>query len=421
MSEQKVRRLLISVGHEREIALAKATLRAIAANVSPILLFRTEDLRRRFGESAFPSTIDARTCALQAQHFAALVSFAPSTVECSAEDLLLFGAFDALGVPTVQVQYTLLQRGVTPTSPEELSPHFSARRVITWSGPTGVGYLHSPDEFVQEPKRLDQVAVLSAFDCELASEEDKFRFVIAIAKLATAHHETTFVWAVRPEEREHPVGRRCLEMLDGYGDVIRNLALEEIEPAERAVRRCGAAVAMLSTGVLDLDRWAIPTLLYTSDYVPAEVVKLPARTFRSYRDAEALWPELRRSPLDFRLSLGVEPFDVAGLRTVLAQAMELPRLPAARNALEQLAWHELMQTKAALAELAGNTKRLEAKITKLEETNAGMGRELPRVNGRVGKLAARVEHVADRIGQLQRSTLAYKAKKLITSGRVKPA
>jgi hypothetical protein len=423
MDAPNSRKLLISIGRERDVSLAQALLLGLDANSQVMLLFLSEELLHSFGDVATPHTLDVRACVVHASLFRALISFAGPTTSCSAEDLVLFRAFDALGLPTIEIQHALVQEGLSLATPAgALPPHYAARSLISWSGPDGIGYLKSvlvkdgPSPWVV---RSDHVAVVSAFEAHFFSERDKFSFAIAVTRLAANHPDITFVWRPRREEWEDPTGQRVFALVAGYRPVLGNLVLEENEPFEHVVRRCSGAIAMLTTQVLDLELWEVPILLYATEH-PLQTSSAGAgRTFDNYSQAEALWAAFRSHPSAFRNPLGVPSLDQARLRQWIERAASVT-VPAADRmavALDQLAWLDERRAQNTHLEASTAVSDLQGRLDKLEKSVARLGTDLRRASGSLAKIPARLDRVLQRVGQLQRSTLAYKTKKLI-SGRV---
>jgi hypothetical protein len=379
--------ILVSVRSETEASLARALVHALQDSFEFFVLFASAPLARTHGAKFPRSGCDAALCALNARNFELLIVFSGRLTAEDLPNLQWISFLHELGIATLEIQHRFLQF-------DELQPFeigHAARHVLRWGGEHGIGYLKSE---VNGPPTLAKDHVLFVPSPRLP-EEERYKFAIAALKLAASSPELRFVWSVHPSERhlrsKGAPGASSEEVTEPVSTMIAdyhlpNLSVERNEPAENLVPGCLMGISCLSTVLLDLHRHGKPAVVYRSFTSSEAGSSLRAQTFSSTAELIEAVRKLRQTPSEYQLHVEMEPLN----RSRLADAVR----GAAQGSTPRDDWQPM-----AIAFASRST----AAEVQVEPPNLELER-----------LSKELTRLSERITVLQRSTLAYKAKKLAT-------
>jgi hypothetical protein len=380
--------ILVSIQQAHDVRLAKALLRALGDCFEFFLLFGSEALKREFGQPPSRYGVDALVCLLNAHNFELAVSFSGACDTRSLENVLLLSFFNEVGIATLEIQHELFQQGLEgqalgaraaahSDAEHGLRLAYAANSLLEWSGDDGIGYLAS--ELPVEPLSLRGPFVL------ITSHRDhparaRYQLAIAMLELAAKHPELQFVWRPDHGEGEDPQASAALSMLDDYA--VSNLRVERRLPTESLIAACQVGITTVTSRLVDFQLHDKAVLVHVSerDASLAEMLCIP--TFARAAELPAAFGQLLASPELHRVDTGVGRLDVGRLEARLRTAVGSTVLAAA--------W-------------------LPVALRYLPEfrTLRNRGSDLD-----LQQLSEELARAIERIGVLQRSTLAYKAKKL---------
>jgi hypothetical protein len=175
----------------------------------------------------------------------------------------------------------------------------------------------------------------------------------------------------------------------------KNLVLEENEALPALFARASAVLGMAATPLLAAAAAHKPGLVFVSPAHAPGLGGLTCQTFRGYGELREAWPRLRSEPLAFTLGDSLPALQPAQLAQHLAEIAQTSTLAGdpLPVALRYLDYYD------------GARARI-----KLE-------RRAERADQRATKLEVQIDKVIERIGVLQRSSVAYKAFKLFSRVR----
>ncbi|MFT3928188.1 MAG: hypothetical protein QM778_37010 [Myxococcales bacterium] len=368
--------ILVSVRREEEVSLAACFIDAVAPQAC-FVLFADELLAKRHAGKFPIAGHDAALCALNPNNFALLVVFSGARRPENLDNLELLELFREIGLSTLEIQHRFLQFD----EPHAFAIGHGARQLLRWEGDDGIGYLKSACRPAQTPGRTGFVLVTSS---DRVPERDRHQFAIAVLKLAAHQPDLHFVFRPHPGELRRDDAESALALLEDYR--LRNVSFERELPAEALVPQCAFGVSCVSTTLLDLQRHHKPTLVYRGEHAPTLASRPAYKSFFNAFDLASSFVDMRRAPDAYLL-----PFEVSELK--LARLQLLVRTEMAASALRP-DW----QGHALRA-----ASRLEARKI-----------AAPTLDPEVERVSKELSRLAERITVLQRSTLAYKAKKLAT-------
>lgn len=421
------RQILVNIRRPGDVEPARALIRSQARSFRFFLLFADEELLDLFGDISIEHSVDTYGCMLNPELFSAVISFAGPRASSGAQDLIFLSFFNRVGVSTVEVQRTLFQDGLPPLAERPLKDlsagaraqaslrsSYEAKDILAWGGDDGIGYLMSDLVPADEGQNAqDFVLISSGLDWDGYGDKERYQFAIAVLRLAAEHPETRFVWRPSLEEQSHRDGAPILALVEEYE--LPNLTLEKEESIVALMLRCRAGIAMPSTALLDFAICRKPVFTFVCDATVGLLPIAASLTFRNYFELEAAWPSL-----ETHARVGGDSSSLAGLNherlyNRLQHAVQATKLsddfsPVALKSIaamrdEQMLRSELRQISDAVASINKRLGALEKRSAEIERT--------------VGKLPTRLAKLAERVGVLQRSTLAYKALRLL-SGRRAP-
>lgn len=370
--------ILVSVRTESEVSLAAALAEALQDSFEFFVLFANEELEQAFGSEFRHRGSDAGLCALNPHNFQLLIVFSGARTSADLPNLLWIEFFRELGLSTLEIQHRFLQCD----EPLPFNVAHASQTFLRWEGDGGIGYLKS---VLAPPSaaswRRDFVLVLSS---DRLSEQDRYQFAIAVLKLAADTSDLQFVWNLHPAERRSAAVGPVISMVEDYR--LANLSIERAENAEALVPHCLFGISCPSTALLDFHRYEKPVLVYRGPNSRSLPERVRASTFSSALELAHGFQRLRSVPAEHRLSLEMRDLDRGRLKAAVSAA-------AKASALRQ-------DWESAALRFAARTQAPAAVV------------DAPNVE--VERLSKEVSRLAERITVLQRSTLAYKAKKLAT-------
>jgi hypothetical protein len=383
-------RILVLMRAQEEIELGQALVAALPE--TPFLLvFGGEDLRTKFGDTPHPNSADLSLAFLEAHTLRLAVCFSGARELGPTSNLLLLSFLNEVGIPTLEIQRDLLQDTAAAARASV------ARHYLSWVdrvGSAGIGNLKSVlPPTPQGHVRDDVVAVTSRLDGSSYTEEERYRFVFAIMRLARETPATTFIWRQSVAETQLSEVAPFWTLVTKLGP--KNLVLEENEALPALFARASAVLGMAATPLLAAAAAHKPGLVFVSPAHAPGLGGLTCQTFRGYSELREAWPRLRREPLAFTLGNSLPALSPAQLAQHLAEIAQTGTL--AGDPLT-VALHHLNHYESA---------RTRLKLERLAE----------RADQRASKHENQIEKVLERIGLLQRSSVAYKALKLF--GRVR--
>jgi hypothetical protein len=385
-----IKRILLLVRSLDEVELARALVAALPDHAFR-LVFSINDLCTRFGATPHPTSIDVATVFLEAHTYRLAVCFSGGRDLGPNSNLLPLVFLNEVGVPTVEIQRDLLQ-DVTAAAQDSVARHY-----LSWSGAgntTGIGNLKS----VWPPAhsdlvRDDVVAVSSRLDGDAYNEEEQHRFVLGVLRLAREHPQLTFVWRQSVAETQLPEVAGYWTMVQRLGP--RNIHLEENEGLPLLLARAGAVIGMAATPLLDAAPVHTPGLVFVSPSCPPGLGGLVARTFSDYAGLSAGFRQLREAPDAFRIGCSLPALQPSLLAEQLAQI-------AAGRSLQGDVLSTAVRHLATFQEARARVD-LTKRIVNIEQ--------------RSGRQESQQEKLVERLGVLQRSSVAYRAMQLL--GRVR--
>jgi hypothetical protein len=374
--------ILVIVQQARDVQLARAVVGAVGADFEFFLLFASRELQREFGEARCKGGVDAGVCLLNPANFQLVVSFSGRREPRLAGSLLLLAFFREVGVATLEIQHALFQPGINDESPDGLELGYAAQSVLGWGGEHGIGYLKSELRFeARSTWGTGFVLVTADGDSHAYSSKQHYQFAIALLKLAASQPQQLFVWPIHPEDARSEA-RSARSMVQEYR--LSNLVFERSVPAEALVEACSAGISTLTTALVEYQLRQKPVLLYACDSARTSARRLQAQTFANTTELETRFAELRAAPERYQVDTGLGRLDASRLEARLREACGgsalLPGwLPVALRYLP------------AVQAASNSDASIEAQA-----------------------LSEQLQGVIERIGVLQRSTLAYKAKRFVT-------
>jgi hypothetical protein len=383
-------RILVLVRAQEEVELAQALVTALPETPF-LLLFGSEDLRTRFGDTVHPTSSDLSRTFVEAHSLRLAVCFSASREPGPTSNLLFLAFLNEVGVPTLEIQRDLLQ-DTTAAARDSLARHY-----LCWSdraGTAGIGNLKSV--FPAAPVRhvrSDVVAVTSRLDGSAYSEEERYRFVFALLRLARETPEVTFVWRQAVIETQLGEVAPFWTLVNKLGP--SNLVLEENEALPALLARASAVLGMAGTQLLAAAAAHKPGLVFVSPAYAPSLGGLTCQTFRNYNELHEAWPRLRREPDAFTLGCSLPALHSEPLAEYLS-GLAQPSSSGADPLPIGLRYLEMYEASRARLDLAKLERRSDRSAIKQEE---------------------KLDAVISRIGVVQRSSMAYKALKLL--GRVR--
>ena len=373
--------ILVSVRTETEASLATALSDALEDSFEFFILFASQELERAHAAKFRRSSSDAGLCALNPHNFKLLIVFSGANTSADVPNLQWIEFFHELGISTLEVQHRFLQHD--EAHPLEVA--HASKSFLRWEGDGGIGYLKS--EIAPSPSpawRENFVLVLSS---DRMSEQDRYRFAIAVLKLAADTPDLPFVWNLHPQERASAVARPAFAMLEEYH--LANLSIERGAEAETLIPSCLFGISCPSTALLDFHRYQKPVLIYRGSNSVALPARVRAASFHSASELAQGFLQMRSAPAEHLLSLEMGRLDRERLKDAVAAASQT------------------------------STLRTDWQSTAVRFASRGAFHpsvvEEPDIE--VERLSKELSRLSERITVLQRSTLAYKAKKLATRFR----
>lgn len=419
---------LVLMRHPHEVESARALLAALP-DLPCRLLFANEELRTQLGPTEHESSTDLASCLVDPAPVGSVICFSAAREVGRHSNLLFLSFFDEVGIPSVELQSDLL------ADPDRLRMHSAASRFVAWGGEDGVGYLRSVCAREPDPVRRDGlVLVSSALDHSAYTDQERHHFAFALLRLAREQRDRTFVWCLTRREQQESAAAPLLEMVRSLGGP--NVFVEEFEPAASVAARAGAVITMASTALLDFAALSRPTLVFAGSNAARLASSVRSHTFETPAELCRAFASLSQRPSDFVPEIALPPLDARRLREILSELAAQRRLSSAWNpiAMRYLAmWQdsrlqgEVQRLHKALGELDRRFGALDTRLTaqdqralsehKRAEAVAQRLAELEqqaKTNEQGGKrLEARIDKLLERVGALQRSTLAYKARKAL--------
>ncbi len=387
--------ILVLVQQTGDIQLARALLHALGRRYEWFLLFGKLELKRLMGDVDCHHGFDPAFCLLNPQHFELVVSFSGMRHPRMTMNLTLLSFFNQIGVPTLEIQHGLFQYGINNTDPGlqvggrvergdqlGLSVGYGAKHVVPWGGDHGIGYLKSNLPARSSEWRRDYGLITTNSNWHLYAGKQRYQLALAILKLASSLPKQRFVWKPHSAEHGQADAKQAITMVERYE--LPNLSIDRSTPAEELILRCSFGITTVSTTLLDYERCQKPAIVFTCPEVQHLVERLQVRTFSSGSELPRIVSELVASPHDYLVHTGIGPLDIERL----ARHFEI-----ALSSRKELACDPLPLALQFLTYL----RPPHAEPAEVERVNRG------------------VDRMAKKMGEFQRSTLAYKVKKLVDS------
>jgi hypothetical protein len=387
--------ILACVRTEHELALAKSFAEAMVERYDTHVLCMQAALLPAARALGLDATADAATCMLNPQRYAAVFTFSGTSPSLGLDALLVVHYFDCIGIPTVEVQQQLFQPGFdAPGGPTlqlagqtraEVTTHAIssvARHVLAFGGPGGVGYPVHVDCDLAAPRHGHGfVLLLTSLHEDCLEAVERYRLVFALLDLVAAQPALSFVWRPHPAEAAHPESVRMAALFAEYD--LPNFRRETQCTSEALLGTARAVVAMLGNPLVAAAHAQIPCLVFDSGRQTAHLAALAAKGFRDGSELCSAFARLDAQPAELVRRTAIQP---------LAPSALLARLDA------------IVATRALRADFLGlaleHARRVEPGFP-------------PAMDGALFEMQTReLARIRDKLTVLQRSTLAYKAKRL---------
>ena len=386
--------ILILVRSPEEVELARALVGSLP-ELPFSLLFGSEDLRTRFGPHQHPSSVDLGRFFVEQQPLRLALCFSGARELGASSNLLWLSFLNEIGVPTVEIQRDPLQ------DTAKAARESTARHYLAWGGTDGIGDLKTTSGAPRAPFVRDDVVVVSSrLDGEGYSEEERFRFVFLLLRLAREHPDYTFLWRPGPSEQNSAEAAGFWSLLEKLAP--KNLFVEEHESLVELLARSRCMIGMLSSSCLDAAAAHKPSLVFARP--DQELGPFSVETFASYAALEQAWAALEREPERFRPRSALPRF----VPEAMAQRLEGLALPRERRgavdtlpiALRYLAYYQEGRARAEQSKLSASLAGLEKRVGELSE-----------------KLQDPLRKVAERVDALQRLSVTHQALRLFGNVR----
>jgi hypothetical protein len=387
--------ILVSVRTEHELVLAKRLSEAVAERFDTQVLCMQEPLCDAARALGLDATADAALCMLNPQRYAAVLTFSGTSPALGLDALCVVHYFDCVGIPTVEVQQQLFQPGFdAPGGPSlklagQAAPDVTshaiasvARHALPFGGPDGIGYPgciagefgppHQGHTFVLLLTNLHD----ACFDAVL-----RYRLVFALLDLVAAQPALSFVWRPHPAEANHPESARLATLLADYD--LPNFRRETQRSSEELLGSARAVVATLCNPLVAAAHAQTPCLVFDTGRQTAQLAALSAKGFRDGAELCSAFARLDAQPAEFLLHTTIPPLVPS---TLIARLDAIVATRALRPGFMGVALEHARRVQP------GFPPATDAALFELQS------RELARIR--------------DKLTVLQRSTLAYKAKRL---------
>lgn len=439
--------ILVSVQNAGDVQLARALIQAFGKRFEWFLLFSGPELKQRMGEVEYKYGFDAPFCMLNAANFQLVVSFAGLLHPGLMRNVLLLSFFNEIGVATLEIQHGLFQYGINNV---DMAPQvgadigrgdqlginigYAARDVVPWAGPEGIGYPKSILTPRPCSRRNGFVLITSNNHWQVYKGPDRQQFGMAVTKLVESRPDLEFVW--KPHHGEF-LTHETKQVLDTIQQLkLPNLQIESAGDAEDLIPSCAFGVSTVSTTLLDYQMQSKPVLVYDRDPVRHLIARMQVKTFQGAPDLLEKVGLLPTDPERHLIHTGVEPFVPERLARRFEQALSVAapphnHLPVTLKYLEYLRMQRPVaqpeDVDRAVVHITQDVARMAGKFTQnVTRAEATLVEALGRVAGEIRQDTAQgaanlaqditsltrgIKHVSRKLGELQRSTLAYKLKK----------
>ncbi|HEX6243386.1 MAG TPA: hypothetical protein VFZ61_20875, partial [Polyangiales bacterium] len=275
------------------------------------LLFGQEELRSRFfGDTPLPTSVDLARFFVEPPTLLLALCFSGGRELGANSNLLWLSFLNEVGVPTVELQRDLLQNTAAAADDSV------AREYWTWGGEHGIGAPVSVVGPTANACRDDVIAVSSQLSSGAYTEEERFRFVFALLRLARETPECVFLWRPLPAEINTEASQYW-ELLEKLAPA--NLVIEEHESLARLLARCRYAIGMPGTPMLDAVAAGTASLLFAGKQ-PQPPGAVSGACFRDFTELRAAFGALRREPARFTLSSTLTAWSAETLAPRIARA-----------------------------------------------------------------------------------------------------
>jgi hypothetical protein len=197
----------------------------------------------------------------------------------------------------------------------------------------------------------------------------------------------SFCWRVRSEELRHPAAAAVLQMIRDVA--LPNLWLDATEPPQQLIQRASFGVAMPCTALLTYQQANKPVLVFACELLSRATGVHPEATFANYFELNSALEKLRAHPEGSRVQIAVE--------TVRADALDAALREATSSSDLTPGWLRVAERYAAFLQTAAPVVTVRAPQ-----------HELPKHDEKLNR-------ILDRLGIIQRSTIGYKALKLMSA------
>lgn len=385
--------ILVLVRSAEEVELTRGLV-SLLPQLPFKLLFGQEDLRTRFGATPLPTSCDLGRFFVESPTASLALCFSAGRELGPNANLLWLSFLRELGVPTVEIQRELLQD--TDAAARESLAH----EYWTWGGAQGIGALTRALAPARSTGvREDLVVISSRLDGGPYPEEERFRFVFAMLRLARETPDCTFLWRPAPSEQNTDATQYwgLLEKL-----APANLVLEEHETLAQLLARSRFVIGMPATPMLDAVAAGTAGLLFEGKALPPGLGGLSGARFRDYSELRDLFGALRREPAAFALSCSLPQPSPEGLTQRLMQVAlpggAPPRGDALPLGLRYLAYYQESRGRA-------DVSKANAALSALDKRLASLEQESERWQGQLVK-------ALEPTGLLRRASVTHRALKL---------
>jgi hypothetical protein len=386
--------ILVLVRSPEEVELARALVGSLP-ELPFSLLFGSEDLRQRFGPLQHPSSVDLGRFFVEPQRLRLSLCFSGARELGPSSNLLWLSFLNEIGVPTVEIQRDPLQ------DTAQAARESTARHYLAWGGTDGIGDLKGAAGAPRAAFARDDVVIVSSrLDGDEYREEERFRFVFALLRLAREHPDHTFLWRPGPGELNSTEAATFWSLLEKLAP--KNLFVEEHESLAQLLARSRCMIGMLSSAWLDAAAAHKPGLAFVRP--GQELGPFALETFSSHAALEQAWTALEREPQRFQVRCALPRF----APEAVAQRLEALALPRERGgavdtlpiALRYLAYYQEGRGRAEQGKLSASLTGLEKRVGELGE-----------------KLHDPLRKVVERVDALQRLSVTHQALRLFGTVR----
>ncbi|MHA1539978.1 MAG: hypothetical protein ACTSXQ_05850 [Alphaproteobacteria bacterium] len=411
--------ICIFINNLNQIHMTRALTSALDEPHQYYLHFSSERLLKLYGNIPYKHGTDIKYVFMNGQHFKGLITFAVATHYNNIPALLLTSYFNEIGVITIEIQHGLFQYGIdglthqtqrcgfdTQAGGFGLPPKYPAKHLIKWGGKEGIGYLKSEQDFTDfKPlPAKNYTLITSNIHWHLYTAEERTNFLLAIQTLIKENPDRFFIW--KPHDMEHQHIKDANIKSDNLLIINRKDGIHY--PAERLVRSCEIGISNLSTTLIDYDHQDKSVLVFRAKNGTEMLKRITCETFENEKELtekfNALLKDKKRGKVDTKIPPLKKTTLKTKINTYLAETENKFSIKIAtpyctlfdQATLDALHKKDPKGKKIGVREIGIILENISAKLARENHIDPSL-----------------LKILKERFEAMQRSTLAYKFKKLL--------